>query len=201
MFRLIILLAALSLANWPNLHASLDDRIQVHQEQLLSGNYYFVGNDTGWIEKTKASHGITPILSFKIDEKSVLNRYKIFIYKSSIKDELSAYNYRFSIEVVDVVKNVVVKKVEFVERLLKSEEAKALTAYPFISFEESKKPEIYSYNTLKIERMPYVKINNASKSLTLAKSSNLQEIINYIPIPKTFFQYKWENIHVFGEVE
>lgn len=170
------------------------DTVLMTREILQPGYYYFVGNTTGWVGKTKASHGIRPQFKFYVDEGSEKNRYVLQITQTKLSNSRIYAGYKFEIHVIDNSRatGIPVWSAEFEDKLQKSEGGKALTNKPFIPFEQSDQPKVNTFESLVVNHYPYFKVNNFCRSVVVAKSRDKKEISNYISIPKTLVFYKWD---------
>lgn len=175
--------------------------------KLIPGNFYFIGHDTGWIGKSQADNGIMHQARFYLDSKDNENEYILEIEKKDLTDNSTLFAYEFSFSIYRVLSgNKVFPKVfsgRFRDQLLKDGPNRPYTDKPYVPFEVKETLSIEKYSTLKVDLFPYVKINNYTLSLIIARSEDKKELASFIKIPEAFVFYKWnfENISVSTEVE
>lgn len=168
--------------------ASENRRVDVFP--LDSNRYYFIGNDTGWAQKTQASHGIRHQLKFKVSDVDN-DKYSLIVESSSAKAATDLFYREFKIFIRNNRTSSIVLSTSFNDKLQDATNTAALTARPYLVYEDESPAHVLKYTTLKVISLPYVSVNNDSRSIVIASAKHVKELANFIRIPKTFVLYEW----------
>lgn len=157
------------------------ESVVIKEIDLEPSRYYFFGHDTGWVGKSRAGHGVRPALKFRTT--------------SAIQED--RYSYKFKGVILDGENALVTKEIE--DSLLIGESILPLTNKAYVPFDEREALDVFNYDSLEVYQHPYVKLNNKGKSLFLVSAFQVEELENYVSIPRSFALYEWNFPFVIGQ--
>lgn len=158
---------------------------------LMSGSYYFIGNDTGWAQKTQASHGIRHRLRLKVEDSVDDGKYALIVESRSVEKDESLFFKQFRISVRNKLTGQLIAETSFEDKLTDATEARSLTATPYEPYQGESPVNVFEFETLNVVKIPYVSINDDTRSIVIASAKSVDELANFIKIPRTFLLYEW----------